>query len=114
MEVKEYLERILESIRAIATYKKGNYLLQIDRKTRKAVERELEIIGQSMVDILKINPEIKISHKEEIIKLRKKLIYSYNEIDFDLIFKYTTRDILSLEGEIVWLLKKYQLDEKNV
>jgi len=114
MEIKKNLERILESIHAIATYyKKGNSLLKIDRKTRKAVERELEIIGQSIANILKINPEIKILHQEEILNLRKKLIYNYNEIDFDLIFKYTTYDILSLEAEIVWLLKKYQIDEKN-
>jgi len=104
-EVKEYLLDILDSCNAIKKYyKKGTALLSVDRKTKRAVERELEIIGQAVYLINKIDPSIDIYEKNKIIRLRYKLFYSYFEIDTGLIYRYTTKDIYFLIGSVESLL----------
>lgn len=104
-EVKKYLLDILESCYAIKKYyKKGTALLSIDRKTKRAVERELEIICQAVYLINKIEPNIDIYKKNKILRLRYKLFYSYFEIDNRLIYKYTTFDINFVIRDVEYLL----------
>jgi len=46
-----------------------------------AVERNIEIIGEAMSKLLKIEPEIKISNSRRIVDARNKIIHGYDEIE---------------------------------
>jgi uncharacterized protein with HEPN domain len=61
-------------------------LYLIDLKTKRAVERNIEIIGEAMSRILKIAPEIKISNARKIVDARNKIIHGYDEISDDVMW----------------------------
>ena len=67
-EVKTWLKDIEQAILEINSFIPEVKLFkdfENDLKTRRAVERNIEIIGEAMARILIIEPEIKISHKKD-------------------------------------------------
>lgn len=46
-----------------------------------AVERNLEILGETMNKLLGLDPEIKISNSKRIVDARNKIIHGYDEIE---------------------------------
>ncbi len=68
-EIKTWLEDIRQSIDEIEEFlpeKRNFFEFQQDLKTRKAIERNIEIIGKAVYRILKINPEIQITTARKI------------------------------------------------
>ncbi len=79
-KIKQYLFDIEQSISDVKTYIAAVKSLEDyenDKLIRRAVERELEIIGEALGRILKIDPEIKIPNAKKIISLRNKIIHGY-------------------------------------
>lgn len=108
LEQKKLLSDILESISSIDEHLEGKRSFEeyIQNKTkRRAVERELEIIGEAISKLLKIQPEIKISYTRLIVDLRNKVIHAYDSVDDILIWKIVMKDIPVLEAEVRNLLK---------
>lgn len=108
LEQKKLLSDILESISSIDEHLEGKRSFEeyIQNKTkRRAVERELEIIGEAISKLLKIQPEIKISYARLIVDLRNKVIHAYDSVDDILIWKIVMKDIPVLEAEVRNLLK---------
>ena len=58
-----------------------------DLKTKKAVERNLEIIGEAMNRILKVDNAFPIVNAKNIIGTRHRIIHSYDNISDDVIWK---------------------------
>ena len=52
-----------------------------NKTKRRAVEREIEIIGEAIFKLLKINSEIPISYARTIDDLRNEVIHVYNNVD---------------------------------
>jgi len=46
-----------------------------------AVERNIEIIGEAMNNLLKMEPQINISNSRRIVDARNKIIHGYDEIE---------------------------------
>ncbi len=72
-EVLKYLYDIQESINSIHDYFGGkqNFDVYLENKLlRRGVERELEIIGEAINKILKIEPNIEITDSRRIVDLR--------------------------------------------
>lgn len=76
-----------------------------NKTVRRAVERELEIIGEAVSKLIKINPEIQISYKRMIVDLRNKVIHAYDNVNDTIIWKVVTKDIPILQKEVEGLLK---------
>jgi len=72
---------------------------------RRAVEREFEIIGEAMNRIDKIDSEIIISSKKQIISMRNRVIHGYDKIDDEIIWGTIVRHLPILKKEITNLLK---------
>jgi uncharacterized protein with HEPN domain len=72
---------------------------------RRAVERELEIIGEAVNRLLKLNSTIEISFARIIVDLRNKVIHSYDSIDNEIIWKVVMKDIPILKAEAVYLIE---------
>lgn len=95
-EEKKLLLDIIESINSIDEHLEGRRIIDeyLSNKTkRRAVEREIEIIGEAMSKLLKIKPTIAISYSRIIVDLRNKVIHSYDSVDDILIWKIIMKDI---------------------
>ncbi len=107
-EQKKFLLDIQEAILSIDEHleRERIFAVYLSNKTkRRAVERELEIIGEAMNNLLKLNHEIPISYKRVAVNLRNKVIHAYDSIDNDIVWKIILKDIPILLEEVVELLK---------
>jgi uncharacterized protein with HEPN domain len=71
-----------------------------DLKTKKAVERNLEIIGEAMNRILKIDNDFPIDNAKNIIGTRNRIIHSYDNISDDVIWTIVVRELPFLKEQI--------------
>ncbi|OFX55420.1 MAG: hypothetical protein A2046_12425 [Bacteroidetes bacterium GWA2_30_7] len=107
--IQKWLYDILFSIDEIEkyfiSYKKT--LLEYKQNTvlKRAIERNLEIIGEAVNKILKINPEIQIINAKKIVGLRNQIIHSYDSISDENIWAIIINHIPKLKEEVVRLLK---------
>lgn len=101
-EEKKLLLDIVDCINSIDEHLENRRELEeyLSNKTkRRAVERELEIIGEAMSNLLKMNPKIKISYSRIIVDLRNKVIHAYDNVDDILIWKIIMKDLPLLLSE---------------
>lgn len=108
-EIKTWLEDIRLSIEEIDSFlpEKRDFLeFQKDLKTRKAVERNIEIIGEAVNRILKVDPSIKITKARKIVDTRNRIIHGYDTISIDIIWAIAVKDLENLYHEVIELLKK--------
>lgn len=83
-KAKKLLFDILTSVNNIENYIGKEKLFDKYENTpmlQDAVERNIEIIGEAMNNLLKIEPEINISNSRRIVDARNKIIHGYNEIE---------------------------------
>lgn len=107
-EIKKYLFDINESIQTIESFlgDKPNFgLYKANKMLRRAIEREFEIIGEAMTRINKINPEIQITSKMQIINMRNRVIHGYDKIDDEIVWGVIIRHLPVLKKEISLLMK---------
>jgi len=76
-----------------------------DKKSMKAVERNIEIIGEAMDRILKTDPGFPISNSRKIVDTRNRIIHGYDSVSEDVIWLIVNRYLPILEKEIHQLLK---------
>ena len=107
--VKKWLLDILVSINAIESYLQGKLdfnLFLNNKMLRRSIEREVEIIGEAMNRILKIEPAIKITSAGKIVSQRNMIIHAYDSIDNEMIWSVVVKHLPILKSEIEALLKQ--------
>lgn len=106
-DIRLWLADIKRSISEIYDFLPAdiNFLtFQKDLKTRKAVERNLEIIGEAINRILKISPAIHIANARRIVNTRNRIIHGYDTVSEDVIWAIAVEELPKLEKEIDQLL----------
>ncbi len=73
---------------------------QKDLKTKKAVERNIEIIGEAVSRILKIEPNFKLENAKNIIGTRNRIIHSYDNISDEVIWTIVCRELPELKVQV--------------
>ncbi len=71
---------------------------------RRAIERELEIIGEATNNLLKIGTEVTLSSARKIVNLRNRVIHAYDAVDDTIIWKVIVKDIPLLLAEVRQLM----------
>ena len=107
-DIKACLTDIEQSILEINEFlpAERNYIaFQNDLKTRKAIERNIEIIGEAMDRILKADPDFQITDSRKIVDTRNRIIHGYDSVSTDVIWLIVNRYLPILEIEIKELLK---------
>ncbi len=108
-EVLKYLldiESIIGEIESLKQRVENSYAqFSKDILLQRAVERDLEIIGEAVRRLLAIRPEIKISAAKKIIGLRNIISHAYDSVEPELIWSIIQRDIPVLSTEIQTILK---------
>ena len=107
-EVEKYLYDILTSAEAIVEYigkKKDFKKYQKNRLLKRAIEREIMIIGEATGRIKKITNEAILKNTKEIIGLRNKVVHAYDNVSDVLIWSIATVHIPNLIKEVKIILK---------
>ncbi|MEQ8706661.1 MAG: DUF86 domain-containing protein [Phaeodactylibacter sp.] len=102
-EIKVWLEDIEKAIAEINDFlpSSGTYTeFEKDIKTKRAVERNIEIIGEAMSRILRVDPNISISNSRKIVDTRNRIIHGYDSVSDEVLWLIITRYLPILEKEI--------------
>lgn len=108
-ELKTWLKDIEQAIAEINSFIpeiKNFQDFRKDIKTKRAVERNIEIIGEAMTRILKTEPEIKISDTRKIVDTRNRIIHGYDLVSEEILWGVIIRNLPILEREVKNLLNK--------
>lgn len=76
----------------------------LDLKTKRAVERNLEIVGEAMNRLVKGFPDFKLSNSRKIIDVRNRIIHGYDSVSDDIIWTIIHESIPELKKEVQVLL----------
>lgn len=107
-EIKIWLSDIQQAINEIDLFlpeKKMFQEFQKDLKAKRAVERNIEIIGEAVNRILSQNPSIEITNARKIVDTRNRISHGYDSVSDDIIWAIVIRDIPKLKEEVEQLLK---------
>jgi uncharacterized protein with HEPN domain len=89
IEIKTWLFDILNAINEIESFiadkPKVFEAYQKDIKTRRAVERNIEIIGEAMNRILLKDESFQLSNSRKIVDTRNRIIHGYDSVSDDII-----------------------------
>jgi len=73
---------------------------------RRAIERNLEIIGEAMSRILREDPGYEIVHARRIIGLRNQIIHGYNSVSDENIWGIIMNHLPNLKIEVDRLVRE--------
>lgn len=108
-EIKAWLYDILNAIEEINSFFDQGTMqfskYQKDLRTKKAVERNVEIIGEALGRILKRDETIIISNSRKIVDTRNRIIHGYDSVSDDVIWGIVVRHLPVLHKEIEKLLQ---------
>jgi uncharacterized protein with HEPN domain len=106
-EVKTWLADIRQAIIEINEFlpdKKDFFQFKKDLKTKRAIERNMEIIGEAANRILKQQPDISITDIKKIIDTRNRIIHGYDSVSDDVIWSIVVKYLPKLQEEVIALL----------
>lgn len=103
-EIKTWLYDILQSINEIDSYYDSKPKIfdefVADTKTKRAIERNLEIIGEAVNRILKKDKKFNLDNAEKIVGTRNRIIHGYDKISDDLIWSIVINHLPKLRAEV--------------
>jgi len=109
-EIKTWLFDIDSAISEIDGFFEGGKKIfeyyQQDIKTKRAVERNLEIIGEAIKRILVKNSNIELTNARKIVDARNRIIHGYDTISDDVIWGIIIKHLPKLKTEVKELMYK--------
>jgi uncharacterized protein with HEPN domain len=107
-DIKAWLYDILNAIVEIESFfnneTKEFVKYQNDLRTKRAVERNIEIIGEALSRILKRDETIVITNARKIVDTRNRIIHGYDNVSDDVIWGIVIKHLPILQTEIQILL----------
>ena len=103
LEIKKCLFDINTSIDSIFEYLDGErnfFEYQRNKLLRRGIEREIEIIGEAMNRILRIDPNFIIENSRQIIDTRNWVIHGYDKVDDVIIWGIISNHLPKLKKEV--------------
>jgi uncharacterized protein with HEPN domain len=108
LEVQKWLYDILVSINSINEFVGKVRLFEAyesDKKLRRAVEREITIIGEAVNRIKNANPTVEIANARQIIDTRNRVAHAYDAVDNAMIWNIVINHLPKLKAEVEKLLE---------
>ena len=107
--IKTSLFDILQAINEIDSFyaetPKTFAYYQKDLKTKRAIERNIEIIGEAVNRIVKKDKNFKLDNAEKIIGTRNRITHGYDKISDDLIWSIVINHLPKLKDEVENLIE---------
>ena len=110
LRIADYLQHIIEAIDNIQEYTAGMELAayMTDRKTRDAVIRNLEVIGEACNNIAKHHPEFAAKHSAIpwgfAYEMRNALSHGYFTVDHTIVWQTIKQDLPKLRTQVTGLI----------
>lgn len=108
--IKKYLYDMLQAISEIEMaeerFGRQYEIFENDVIFRKFVERNIEILGEAMNRILKINSEIEITSARKIVDTRNYVIHTYDSLKPDILWAIVINHIPRLKADIQRLVEE--------
>lgn len=106
--IKKHLQDILTAIEEIESFfgnkPKSFEDFYSNLCLRRAIERNIEIIGEAMNRILKIDRNITITNSRKIVDARNYIIHGYDSLSVDILWSMVINHLPKLKKEILILL----------
>ena len=109
--VRDLLSDIVRSIDEIHEFSNGltveDFKLYLSNKMmRRAIERDLIIIGEAMHDIVKVDHTrvMRIKNSRRVIELRNDVVHSYDELANEKIWQFIWTELPYLRKEVSHIL----------
>jgi uncharacterized protein with HEPN domain len=106
-DIKTRLSDIKQAIIEINDFlpdQKNFYQFKKDLKTKRAIERNVEIIGEADNRILKQQPDIQITDIKKIIDTRNRIIHGYDSVSDEIIWSIVVKYLPILDKDVKALL----------
>ena len=107
-KIRKYLADILASIIEIESFMaerpKEYATFCNDTLFRRGVERNMEIMGEAMNNVLKIDPNIAITSSRKIVDTRNFIIHAYDSLKPGILWGIVINHIPLLKREVETLL----------
>jgi uncharacterized protein with HEPN domain len=95
------IESIIVEIESIKSKTKNNFsIFRNDIILQRAIERDLEIIGDAIRKMIEIDPDVPISSTRNIVGLRNIISHAYDSVEPEMIWGIIQKDIPVLASEI--------------
>lgn len=108
--IRKYLYDMLQAISEIEMaeerFGRQYEIFENDVIFRKFVERNIEILGEAMNRILKINSEIEITSARKIVDTRNYVIHAYDSLKPDILWAIVINHIPRLKADIQRLVEE--------
>lgn len=96
------IQSVIQEIELVKTKTNNNFnAFQSDVLLQRAVERDLEIIGEAIRKIIELDPDIKITSAKNIIGLRNIISHAYDAVEPEMIWGIIQNNIPILANEIL-------------
>jgi len=109
--VRDLLSDIVRSIDEIYEFSNGltieDFKLYLSNKMmRRAIERDLIIIGEAMHDIVKVDHTrvMRIKNSRRVIELRNDVVHSYDDLANEKIWQFIWTELPYLRKEVAHIL----------
>ncbi|HKZ01128.1 MAG TPA: HepT-like ribonuclease domain-containing protein [Pyrinomonadaceae bacterium] len=110
LEANKYLYDIQQASGRVAEFTAGKQFqdYQGNAMLRAAVERQFEIIGEALAQLLKLDEKLaaRLSEHRRIIAFRNILIHGYADVDDRLVWDVATTKLSVLRREVDALLSE--------
>lgn len=107
-KLKKYLTDILNSINEIESFledRPREYMTFCnDTLFRRGVERNIEIMGEAMNHVLKINKDIPITAARKVVDTRNFVIHAYDSLMPDILWGIVINHLPLLKQEVQAIL----------
>jgi uncharacterized protein with HEPN domain len=108
-QAKKYLSDILAAIELAEDFSKDTPTFQSyqsDLKTKSAVERQLEILGEAVNKYSREAPEFPLSNVLQIVSFRNRLAHNYDNVDDAIVWAVLKNHLPVLKQEASGYLGK--------
>ena len=104
-----YLWDALKAAQAVQSFLRGRTYEAFveDDLLRSAVERQLEIIGEALSQLAKVDPQIadNVPELRRIIAFRNILVHGYSAVDYDTVWRLIEDKLPELQSNLTMLLR---------
>lgn len=109
-DIKTWLFDILNAINEIESFFAERPIefstYQNDLRTKRAVERNIEILGEAMNRILKKDDSIEITNSRKLVDVRNRIIHGYDSVSDEIIWGIVVKSLPILQAEVEYLLNE--------
>lgn len=108
-DIRKYLYDMQQSILSIEEYlgeKHDFFVYEHNKLLRRAVERELEILGEAARHLLDLQPDIPLENARKVVDLHNFVIHGYDKVDNVIIWGIIHKDLPRLKQQVDDLLAR--------